>query len=148
MLSGEGLADDVRHPHPVSDTIGQGVRQRRREADTELVRVRAGGHASRPPSHFPGAAHLLAEGTVTSRAVPRMIHLCRTTQILSRRLQGIAWTRRLCEDHEDQQQHPSPWTDHPFFLSSVGAMSTLALIMASATPADTVPGSSPSAMKN
>ena len=97
---------------------------------------------------LPGAAHLLVCVWTVTRAFPRMIHLCRTTQILICRLQGIAWTRHLCEDHKDQQQHPSPWTDHPFFLSSVGAMSTLALIMASATPADTVPGSSPSAMKN
>jgi len=49
-----------------------------------------------------------------------MIHLCRTTQILIRRLQGIVWTRHLCEDHEDQQQHPSPVTDHPFFLPVCG----------------------------
>jgi hypothetical protein len=44
-----------------------------------------------------------------------------TTHILIRRLPGIAWTRRLCEDHEDHQQQPSPGTEHPFVLPGVGA---------------------------
>ena len=38
-----------------------------------------------------------------------------------RRLPGIAWTRRLGEDHEDHQQQPSPGTEHPFVLPGVGA---------------------------
>ena len=74
--------------------------------------------AARSPSHpsSTGASSCLLSYTPRSLVCPGLSMFSRLPRIINVGIlilfRGIPWTRRLCEDHEDQQQHPSPWTNH------------------------------------